>query len=105
MSNCRIYKNIKNDEYYDDTYILERIKDKCSNDEFLYWVNMNYNASDIYDMENSKYLDSKADYSSVWDELRNEFVEENIQYFCELNNLIRVINLDFDDLECNKNEF
>lgn len=78
MSNCRIYKNIKNDEYYDDTYILERIKDKCSNNEFLYWVNMNYNASDIYDMENSKYLDSKADYSSVWDELRDEFIEENI---------------------------
>lgn len=105
MGNCRIYKNIKNDEYYDDTYILERIKDKCSNNEFLYWVNMNYNASDIYDMENSKYLDSKADYSSVWDELRDEFVEENIQYFCELNNLIRVIVLDFDDLECNENEF
>ena len=105
MSNCRIYKNIKNDEYYDDTYILKRIKDKCSIEEFLYWVNMNYNASDIYDMENSKYLDDKADYSSVWDELRDEFVEENIQYFCELNNLIRVIDLDFDDLECNENEF
>ena len=105
MSNCRIYKNIKNDEYYDDTHILERIKDKCSNDEFLYWVNMNYNASDIYDMENSKYLDSKADYLTVWNELRDEFIEENIQYFCELNNLIRVIDLDFDDLECNENEF
>lgn len=97
MSNCRIYKNINNDEYYDDTYILKRIKDKCSIDEFLYWVNMNYNASDIYKMESNKYLDSKADYSSVWNELRDEFVEENIQYFCELNNLIRVIDLDFDD--------
>lgn len=105
MGNFRIYKHIKNDEYYDDNYILERIGDKYSINEFLYWVNMNYKASDIYDMENSKYLDSKADYSSVWDELRNEFVEENIRYFCELNNLIRVIDLDFDDLECNENEF
>ena len=105
MRNFRIYKHIKNDEYYDDTYILERIKDKCSITEFLYWVNMNYNASDIYDMENSKYLDGKADYSSVWNELRDEFVEENIQYFCELNNLIRVIDLDFGDLECNENDF
>lgn len=94
MAEFRIYKHIFTNEYYDDNYIIDFLKDECQLDNFLYWVNMNFSASDIYNMMicRKDYSDSSEDYSDVWKELRQEFIEEQINNFCTDNYIIKIID-------------
>ena len=36
MAEFRIYKHIFTNEYYDDNYIIDFLKDECQLDNFLY---------------------------------------------------------------------
>ena len=94
MAGFRIYKHIFTNEYYDDNYIIDFLKDKCKIDDFLCWINMNFMASDIYNMviHRKDCGDLSEGYSDVWEELRREFIEDKINNFCDDNHIIKIID-------------